>query len=628
MKFLVSESQFKKVISKIQSDMEFYLLNEGINEDRALRMLKDRKIENAEEILNFLKNKDKSKNHKLLPALTLFYANARNNEEFGDVIKTFDKIFKQKTIPDIIVDGNTVKVLGNEYYENYFDGFKEFIEHYYYEKDVKEEEEEKKLYDTNANKIFENENFEVYYAASEQVCIKLFGRDNEGRIFVKRGYCIGWQKGTGEPETYYSNYRDPSGSHRRTFYVVVDKKLYQNYLKTNEDNPSLINVVGVKDDFAQTGAFKFFVWDRNNPGEGDRVEGYSSVEEYMKHLSDGGVNLNIFKPMPYQTKSTDAIRKIRSNPNNDSLFMSLTPQQKDTYVSNFATYLTPLQMKFMLNKMPIGSIQNFVNNYETIGDLDTDSFGLLSQNLQKSFLRSKLKQLVNGSENFNFNSFFNYMTNKININYSIEFIKDSFTNEVNPNKNIEESRKVLGLLSPKEFFESLIGENHVKINNQNFKTNSLPTNLGDYIGEATHLEIEELSKINDIPDSIGSAKNLKHLEIKRCVNLTSLPESIGELTQLEFLGLQNNNNLTSIPESIGNLTNLDHLAIQENNMIVELPSTIGNLRNLMVINLEGTPLRSLPIEELKKLPDLLHITHDEVTLENLSVEEKEFLENF
>lgn len=627
MKFLVNEVQFKKVISKIQSEMETYLLNEGVNEDRALKILKDSKIENAEEILNFLKNKDKSKNHKVLPALTLFYTNAQNYTQFEDIIKTFDKIFKEKTIPDITVDGSRVKILGNEFDDNDFAGFQNFVEHYYFEKQKGDYEEMEKLYDVNANKIFENDNFEVYYAASEQVCIKLFGRDNEDRIFIKRSYCLGWQKPkSGEPEDYYSNYRDPSGSQKKTFYVVVDKNLYQKYLRTGEDNPSLINVVSVKDDFDQTG--KFFVWDRNNVQDGDKVEGYSSVEEYMKHLEDGGVNLSIFKPKTYKTEFTKPIRNMAANPGSDSLFVSLSPQEKDTYVSKFAVTLTQFQMNFMLKKMPLSSITNFAKNDGKIKDLSSEVFNLMNQNLQKSFLRSKLKQLTNDSKNFNFDNFFNYMTNNININFAIAFIKDSFTNEINPNKNIEESKKVLSLLSPKEFFESLVNDSFIRINNENFKTDTLPTNLGEYLKNATHIEIEDLDKIKNIPDSISEAKNLKHLEIKNCSNLTSLPDSITEISTLEFLGLQNNDSLTSLPESIGNLTNLDHLALQGNDKITELPKSIGNLRNLIVINLEGVLLQSLPIKELNSLPDLLHITYDRGTLTNLSDEEKEFIVNF
>lgn len=627
MKFLVTENQFKNIISKIGSDIQFYLLNEGQNEDKALKFLKDSKIENAEEILNFLKNRDKSKNHKLLPAFALFYANAQNTEQFTDIINTFDKIFKQKTIPDITVDGETVKILGNDFDKNYFEGFKDFIDHYYYEKeDTKEEEEETKLYDTNANKIFENDNFEVYYAASEQVCIKLFGKDNEGRLFVKRGYCLGWQKPGGEPEEYYGRYRDPSGTHKKTFYVVVDKKLYEKYLKTGEDNPSLINVVAIDEDFPNTK--KYYVWDRNNPSEGDAVEGYSSVNDYIKHLEDGGINLNIFKPMVYKTRSDKAIVKMKSNPNNDSLFMSLTPKQKYVYVSNYASTLTPHQMRFMLKKMPMESVLNFVKNFDVIKDLDSETFNLLNQNLQKSFLISKLKQLSGGSSLFNFKEFFNYMTNDINKKLAVDFIKASFVDEVNPNKNEELSRKILGLLSPKEFFESLKGESHIKINDENFKLSELPENLGEYVSEATFLEIEELNKIKTVPESVGQAKSLQNLEIKRCSQLTSIPSSIGELQGLTYLVIAENGNLTSLPDSIGNLTNLDHLALQKNGSLTELPETIGNLENLLVLNIEGTPLKSLPLEKLKEMSLLTYITYDDTTLENLSDEEKEFLENF
>ena len=175
MKFLVSETQFKKVISKVKAEMEDYLLNEGVNEDRALKILKDNKIENPEEILDFLSEKDKSKNHKMLPSIVAFYISASNNEEFDAVIKTFQRLFnltdkegKPIQAPDVTFENNKIKILNNFFEPNEFSEFKNFIDHYYFVDD-KTDEISKDLFETDANKKFENDNFIIYEAPTPHV---------------------------------------------------------------------------------------------------------------------------------------------------------------------------------------------------------------------------------------------------------------------------------------------------------------------------------------------------------------------------------------------------------------------------------------------------------------------------
>lgn len=603
MKFLVKEEQFKRVISKVQDLMENYLLSEGINEDKALSILQKNKIENSEEIVKFLKNKDKSKNHKTLPAMAAFYANAKNNEEFSTVLKTFEKLFRESSPPDITVTSeNQVNVLNKTFDFNDFDGFKEFIDHYYFKESDEDKLEEEKLYSVSGNKIFENDKFIIYEAPSARVCIKLFGANYEEREYVKRGYCIGY--GTVDaPGTWYPNYRKPDGSWRLTLYVAVDKEKLSNYAQTGEDHSSLLNVIGVREEH---GDKEFFVWDRKNDGSGKSVEGYNSVKDYMKMLEDNGVNLSLFKTKPFIDLTDDSIDSLANDQTNDRLFKSLSAKQKYKYIGTKAKILTPYQMKFVLTYMPSAVILNFVKNFEKVGNLPIESFDMLTTNLQKSYINSKIIQLTNNLPDFNEKLFFNYLKNSDLESYAINLIKNSFVSEKYENKNKEESLKVLSLLSPEEFFNSLKNETKITINANNFVKYELPKNLGDYIQNAKELSLDGL-EIESIPESIGKAKNLTTLTIYNCHSLSTIPSTIGELTNLDDFNITNCSRLKELPDSIGQLVNLSHLNLSDNSL-ERIPNTISNLKNLFILNLDGNPIEPIPAEVLNSCENLGIVT--------------------
>ena len=133
--------------------------------------------------------------------------------------------------------------------------------------------------------------------------------------------------------------------------------------------------------------------------------------------------------------------------------------------------------------------------------------------------------------------------------------------------------------------------------------------------------------ISNIPSSISLLKNLKNLLIYNCKKLETIPDQIGDLNSMYFLSISECESLGSIPDTIGNLSSLRSLVIDDNRTLTTLPDTIGRLENLELLTLTGTPLRDLPIEELKSLPLLIHIGYDNKTLQNLTDEEKEFLES-
>lgn len=630
MKFLVSESQFKKVISSIRVEIENHILSEGQNEDRAKQILMSSNIENVEELLSFLKGIDKSKNNKFLPVITTFYVNARNNDQFGSIVDTFKNIFKEKTVPDIILtrDGN-ISVKGNVFEKNNFEEFKNFIEHYSYKEEeyseeLKKEEARKKereveLIDVNANKIFENRNFIVWKAIHEKICIQLFGRDYNGRKYPisSNPYCIGW--GTlEEPKQHLKGYR--TGSDKYTFYAVLDKKRYDRYEETMEYQPSMLNIVGVK------GSGSIDVWDEKDSTNNLKPT-YETPNQYLEYLEQNGINLqNLFKTIPYVPESNELIDSLLKNPTNEDYFNAMSPFLKREYVKQAQT-LTTKQIKFLLGTNDMKSLNNFVQNYTIVKDISKEAFLALPSSLQKSFVRSKLTQMSNNLPNFDFDIFFsNYIINPNLVEYSINFIKDSL--EQNKTQNKEMSLRVLGYLSPEEMFKSFAGLEEVRIDKNNFRLSKIPDNLGEYLTEAKELIIKNLDQISSLPSSIGMAKNLGELLIYGCQSLEQIPEEIGNLTNLKILSISKCMALKSLPESIGNLTNLVSLNVHENSSLQYLPDTIGNLENVDVLNISETPLKKIDIEQIQSMTSLIHIAHDDITLKNLSDEEKEFIENF
>jgi Leucine-rich repeat (LRR) protein len=131
------------------------------------------------------------------------------------------------------------------------------------------------------------------------------------------------------------------------------------------------------------------------------------------------------------------------------------------------------------------------------------------------------------------------------------------------------------------------------------------TCLPDWIGQLTnltHLFVDNNS-LTYLPDSIGQLTNLRSL-IVHCSKITKLPDSIGQLTNLTCLCMLGDE-LIFIPDSIGQLTNLAILHIR-NNKLTHLPDSIGQLTNLIQLDISDNKLTCLPdfITKLTKLTKL------------------------
>ena len=591
MKFLVTESQFELVVS----DIENHFINEGINDEAALRIIKISGVDNGEKIFNYLKQIDKSKNHKSLPAMVTFYLNHPENvsdEYFNEVIQTFKKLSNQPNSPDVTItkDGK-INILNNSFEIKEFEKFKDFVDHYYYKENEEDAEVSKKLLSTEENIIFENDKFIVYEAPSPQVCIKLFGKDNEGRKYVERSFCIG--AGTLEaPTHWYAQHRDPSGSWRVTFYVVVDKEKFKVWEEHGGDSNTLLVVIGVRRDV--DGNLEFLAWDKENSGPGDRVNGFESPKKYVEYLVDNGVNIKGMTPKPFIDLSDSQIVRMAERWSDDDLFDSLTPKQKYKYVNEKAHTLTEYQVKFLMKYMPPALITNFIKNFEKVGTLQMPAFLQLTNNLKKSYINSKLIQLYNNNNKFNEDMLFKYIGTSDDFKtYAINHIKNSLspdTKHINNDK--ESSKRILSLLDPISFFESLVNEKTVDIDSNNFKMSKLPENIGDYLSNVHELNIKNLDSISSIPASIGKCKNLTILHIWNCHSLNSLPDEIGQLSNLNDLVVKDCY-LTSIPETIGKLTNVETISL-EDNQITSLPKSISNCRSLHMLKLDDNQISNIP----------------------------------
>lgn len=593
MKFVLTESQLEYVISKIEGQLYESLLVEGQNDDRARQIILNSNIDNPDEIFTFLKSIDKSKNNKMLPIIATFYVNTRNDQDYGEIINTFKKIFNQKTIPDATLSADgTISMLGNEFSKNEFYDFKDFFDHYTYEPQTYEEELEKEkkrkealeteLVSVDANLIFENNNFKVYKAIHEKICIQLFGRDNEDRIYPasKNPYCIGWGKLT-SPETHLSGYRR-SG---KTFYAVLDKKKYEEYKKdTSTYPPSMLNIVQIE-------GGSFSVYDEKDSRD-NLYPAFNNTQEYLTYLEQGGINLNIlFKDIPYTPPSDELISSLINNPSRDEYFKKMSSFQKRQYAEKTPS-LSPKQVKFFVTTGDIATLDTFVKNYTIITDISKEAFSLLPSSQQKSFVRSKLIQLVNGSNNFNEDNFFVYINENSKLTqYAVDFIRSSFAENRNENKDI--SRKILGLLSPVDMLESFKGQDTIKINYDNFKLNELPENFGEYLTECNELDINGIN-ITKLPESIGLCKNLKVLHITNCNSLNTIPNQIGELIELEDLVISNTA-IDDLPDNIGRNVNLTSLMLNSNKLTT-VPSGVRNFSELAMIDLSDNEIVTIPYE--------------------------------
>lgn len=582
MKFVVSESQLKKVLSFVERDVKLSI-NEGHNEDGALKILVKNNMKDPEGVLKILSSIDKSKNHKFLPIIVSFYVFNYHSDPtiITTLTNVFTKIFDEPNYEKFnltLKNSNTVSINNTDYSVKDFDEFSQYVDHYLY-KDS-EVENEKNLISTDGNIVFENKKYIIYYAASKYICIDLFGEENTNRRYLKRTYCIGKQN-----TTNYETYRDPSGEYKRTFYVVVNK----DDIKRNLDGVLTITVVSAKRN--ENDELSYEVWDKNNSGSGDSVEGFKSVNEYIESLKNGGVNINIFKPKKYIDISDYQIDGLLKSPYNFTKFKVLSPKQKYKYVSIKANTLSKEQIEFSLKYMPEKMLINFVTNIPILGDIPTDAFQILPTQLKKSFINTKLIQLSNYSQLFNFKSFKEYIYDDSQlIKYTEKKSNEIYNNAERDQSDNDQFHKLLSIISPSIFFNSLKNKKEVSITPINSLINELPINFGDYVESAEKIIIREMS-FTHIPSSIGKCKNLSELIITNCPYLTTVPNEITDIKTLNEI-IITKCKLDSLPENIGNLKNLTILNCNQNKLI-SLPVSLGDCSSLQMLHMEDNLIANI-----------------------------------
>ncbi|RLM74883.1 hypothetical protein C2845_PM15G18290 [Panicum miliaceum] len=130
-----------------------------------------------------------------------------------------------------------------------------------------------------------------------------------------------------------------------------------------------------------------------------------------------------------------------------------------------------------------------------------------------------------------------------------------------------------------------------------------------FIGKLQKLRMLNLShceKLKCSPDSIVDCQMISSIDLCNCKQLTVLPSSIGRNKMLRVLRL-GNTKMERLPSSITSLRNLECLDLHECRELVELPKDIGNLEKLHVLNLTkceklgGVPVGIGQLSWLQKL---------------------------
>jgi Leucine-rich repeat (LRR) protein len=134
-----------------------------------------------------------------------------------------------------------------------------------------------------------------------------------------------------------------------------------------------------------------------------------------------------------------------------------------------------------------------------------------------------------------------------------------------------------------------------KLTHLSFSGNSLPsipTKLNN-LSKLTHLDID----VNKLDPTVNFSwlTELNELEVLRLnINeLTSIPGEVFDLNKLKRLSICETK-IEEIPEAIGSLSNLIELNISDNRELKSLPDSIDGLINLVRLTAFSTPLETLP----------------------------------
>ncbi|KAK8450154.1 hypothetical protein SEVIR_7G317600v4 [Setaria viridis] len=133
----------------------------------------------------------------------------------------------------------------------------------------------------------------------------------------------------------------------------------------------------------------------------------------------------------------------------------------------------------------------------------------------------------------------------------------------------------------------------------------LPKSIGK-LQKLRTLNLSQCVKLMCLPDSIGDCQMISVINLCNCKEITVLPNSIIRNTNLRVLRL-GYTKIERLPSSITTLRNLECLDLHECHGLVELPEGIGNLHKLQILDLDGcNGLGSMPvgIGKLRRLQKL------------------------
>ncbi|PSS09924.1 Disease resistance RPP13-like protein [Actinidia chinensis var. chinensis] len=119
-------------------------------------------------------------------------------------------------------------------------------------------------------------------------------------------------------------------------------------------------------------------------------------------------------------------------------------------------------------------------------------------------------------------------------------------------------------------------------NQKHFLTSNVPLNLLPKLGCLRVLSLRSY-KIVELSSKVGNLKHVRYLDLSN-TRIERLPESLGTLYNLQTLILKDCFNLEKLPRDMGNLINLRHLDITGADSLEEMPSKMGKLTNLQTLS--------------------------------------------
>ncbi|CAJ1953038.1 unnamed protein product [Sphenostylis stenocarpa] len=140
----------------------------------------------------------------------------------------------------------------------------------------------------------------------------------------------------------------------------------------------------------------------------------------------------------------------------------------------------------------------------------------------------------------------------------------------------------------------------------------IPQEMGSF-KNLRYLNLSYACFVWGIPSQLGNLSKLKYLDLKGTDLHGAIPSQLGNLSMLEYLDLKGNLLTGAIPSQLGNLTRLRYLDLSENFLQGEMPYQLGNLTHLRYLDFtENSFSGALPFQ-VGNLP-LLHTLKSDLSI--------------